>query len=157
MRKNIFVFVACGDDVHIKTLNYSLAHLKHFSNYEIIVISDFSRNTLRINHDNVLDVETPKKFNNHQASIYLKVGLHKFLDLNNNYCYLDSDVVAVSSKVNEVFKHFKAPIVFASDHCSIAQFSPNAINCNCLEKRNQVVSELQALEKSHFFLLHIQN
>jgi len=149
MRKNIFVFVACGDDVHIKTLNYSLIQLKHFSNHEIMVVSDLSRNNLKINHNNLLDIETPKKFNNHQASIYLKVGLHKILDLNNNYCYLDSDVVAVSSKVNEVFKHFKAPIVFASDHCNIAQFSPNAINCNCLEKRNQVVSDLQALEKYH--------
>ncbi|HIA37492.1 MAG TPA: hypothetical protein EYN89_12375, partial [Flavobacteriales bacterium] len=149
MQNNIFVFVVCGDDVHIKTLNYSLRHLKHYTKHEILVVTELARNTLKIDHNNILDVKAPSNFNNHQASIYLKVGLHKFLDLQNNYCYLDSDVVAVNPKVDEVFNCFAAPITFANDHCTIAEFSPNAIACSCLEERNNIVATLKSLESSH--------
>ncbi len=149
MQNNIFVFVVCGDDVHIKTLNYSLGHLKYYSKNEILVVTDLARNKLTINHENIVDVKVPGNFNNHQASIYLKVGLYKFLESHNNYCYLDSDVVAVSPRVDEVFNYFVSPITFANDHCSISEFSPNAIACSCLEERKKIVANLKRLESSH--------
>ncbi len=152
MRKNIFVFVVCGEDEHINTLNYSLSNLKHFSDYEILIVTDPERNSLQIDHDNILNVSTPQEFDHHQASIYLKVGLHKFLDMGQNYCYLDSDVVAVNHKVNEIFSQFESPIVFAKDHCSIEQFSPNAINCDCIQDRNERVNRLQKLEEEQLVL-----
>jgi len=152
MRKNIFVFVVCGADEHINTLNYSLSSLKRFSDKEILVVTDPERNTLPIDHDNILAVSTPKNFDPHQVSIYLKVGLHKLLDMQHNYCYLDSDVVAVDHKVNDIFGEFQSPIIFAKDHCSIEQFSPNAINCNCIQARNERVNRIEKLEAEQLTL-----
>ncbi|MGM0650481.1 MAG: hypothetical protein ACQES1_08250, partial [Bacteroidota bacterium] len=76
---NHFVFVVCGSKEHIDKLNFSLKFLKHFSNKNIIVVTDLSRNEAKINHDNILDVSTPEYYNNHKASIYLKTSLHKRL------------------------------------------------------------------------------
>ncbi|MBL4577859.1 MAG: hypothetical protein JKX74_05265 [Flavobacteriales bacterium] len=149
MRKNVFVFVVCGGDVHINTLNYSIRHLKHFSKNEILVVTDTSRNTLEIAHDRIIDTVTPTKLSNHQASIYLKVRLHKIVDLTHQYCYLDSDVIAVDEGVDEVFKQVGGTITFASDHCSLRQFSPNAVTCTCIEERERNIGTLEQLESSY--------
>ncbi len=131
MNNNIFVFVVCGNRNHIDTLHYSLLALKRVSKNEIIVITDASRNEIPVVHENHIDVATPKELSHHQASIYLKTSLHKFLPSGNNYCYLDTDVVAVNEKVDLIFNHFATPITFAPDHCVLDEFSPSAINCNC--------------------------
>lgn len=131
---NKFVFVVCGASEFIDELNYSLNFLRYFSKNEIIVITDASRNEIPIEHNNIIDIKTPLEFNNHQASIYLKTGIHKYLDLeNNNYCYLDSDVVAISEEVDTIFNLYRYPIIFAQDHCTINFFSPHAMNCSCIE------------------------
>ena len=90
----------------------------------------------------IIDIETPREFNNHQASIYLKTAINKFLEKGNNYCYLDGDIVAVDPKVDEIFNHFVSPVSFGSDHCKINEFSPHAINCSCEE---------EVIEKEKFF------
>jgi hypothetical protein len=131
---NKFVFVVCGGKEHIDELNLSLKFLGHYSNNEIIVVTDLPRNEIEIGHDNIIDVKTPENFSNHQASIYLKTGLNKFLPKGNNYCYLDGDIVAISKDVDNVFENYSSPITFAKDHCVINEFSPHALNCGCVEE-----------------------
>ncbi len=135
MSKDIFVFVVCGTQEHIDTLHLSLSYLKKYSKNEIYILTDSSRNELAILHKQVIDVKTPEHLNHHQASIYLKTGIHLFLPKGNNYCYLDTDVVAVSADCDDIFKEFIAPIRFAPDHCRVRKFSSYAVNCNCLSRR----------------------
>jgi len=135
--KNIFIYTVCGDNIHIDTLNISLQYLKHFSKNEIIVVTDKSRNNKQIDHDNIIDIKTPTEFDNHQASIYLKTSLHKYVDFKHNYCYLDSDVIAINREVDDIFNYYNSPITFAKDHCKLNEFSPFAINCGCKEDREK--------------------
>ena len=134
MAKNIYVFVVCGSREHIETLHFSLAYLIAFSNNEIFVLTDSSRNEIKVEHSQVIDIETPKEFNHHQASIYLKTGIHKFLPKGNLYCYLDTDVIAIDSECDKIFNEFTSPINFAPDHCKVQSFSAYAVNCDCLNK-----------------------
>ncbi|MEM7104602.1 MAG: hypothetical protein AAF502_15805 [Bacteroidota bacterium] len=123
-----YVFVVCGDKEHILALNYSLKHLRQFTDNEILVVSDLSRNAIDIEHNNILDIETPAHYSNHQAAIYLKTGIHKFVELDNTlWCYLDSDVIALNAEVNKIFSHFMAPVTFCTDHCKLRRFSPSAV------------------------------
>lgn len=131
---NKFVFVVCGGKEHIEELNFSLKFLRHYSKNEIIVITDSKRNEIKIDHSNILDVETPAVYNNHEASIYLKTGINKHLEKGCNYCYLDGDIVAINSDVDKIFDYFMPPVSFAADHCRINEFSPHAMNCNCVEE-----------------------
>ncbi len=131
---NKFVFVVCGGKEHISELNFSLKFLRKFTKNEILVLTDHKRNEIRIDHDKVIQLETPENFNNHQASIYIKTGLNKFLEKGHLYCYLDGDIVAISEKVDNIFDYFQSPITFAKDHCPINEFSPHAMNCNCMEE-----------------------
>lgn len=123
-----YVFVVCGDAIHIETLHFSLKMLQAFTVYDIIIITDTRRNTLPIQHNNIIDVKTPSEFTHHQAAIYLKTSLHRILPKNNIYCYLDTDVVAIRSGIDTIFDYYDAPITFCTDHCKIKAFSPNAVN-----------------------------
>ena len=105
IKKNTFVFVVCGGRDHVETLHFSLAALKHFSQAGVVVVTDSSRNEIPVNHDTVIDIQTPEHFNHHQASIYLKTGLHKFLPTGNTYCYLDTDVIACSADADTIFAY----------------------------------------------------
>ncbi len=131
-----FVYVVCGERIHIETLNLSLKFLRHFSKYPILVVTDSKRNEISIEHNQIIDIDTPIDLNHHEASIYLKTGLNRWVpDLENTtYCYLDSDIVAVSNNCDEIFNNKPNPIIFASDHCAFEEFSPHAMNCNCLER-----------------------
>ncbi|MCB0540987.1 MAG: hypothetical protein KDE33_25980 [Bacteroidetes bacterium] len=131
---NKFVFVVCGAKEHIDTLHYSLERLKKYSQNEIIVLTDSTRNAIKVEHSLIIDIETPKHFNHHQASIYLKTGIYKFLPKGNNYCYLDTDVIALNNDVDKIFEEFEAPVTFAPDHCVVKKFSPYAVFCGCSEK-----------------------
>ncbi|MFN3444472.1 MAG: hypothetical protein ACK44D_01925 [Bacteroidia bacterium] len=135
MSKDVFVFVVCGSQEHLDTLHFSLRYLNKYSKKEVWVLTDSSRNEIPINHHTVIDVKTPDHFNHHQASVYLKTGIHKFLPKGNQYCYLDTDVVAVSPLCDEIFDEFIAPIRFAPDHCQVRKFSSYAVNCGCLQNR----------------------
>lgn len=131
VKKQIFVFVVCGSKEHIDTLHFSIQYLKKYSKNEIWVLTDSDRNEVPILHSNVIDIKTPKALNHHQASIYLKTGIHRFLPMGNKYCYLDTDVIAVSDDCDAIFSEFFAPISFANDHCRVKMFSSFAVNCNC--------------------------
>jgi len=126
-----FVFVVCGEKVHINTLHFSLEQLKKYSQYPIYVVTDSKRNEIPIHHNNIIDIETPASYNHHQASIWLKTSLHKILPNDKTYCYLDSDVIALNSECNNVFDFFVAPVTFAPDHTTASYFSPYAVNCDC--------------------------
>ena len=147
---NYFVFVVCGAKKHIETLNFSLCFLRYFSKFPILVITDSSRNEIQPSHDRIVDIKTPEEFDHHQASIYLKTGLHQFVpDIENDtYCYLDSDIVSLSKNCNNIFDFIPDPVLFARDHCSFQEFSPYAMNCHCLSdfdrKKNEFVSAMKA-------------
>ncbi len=142
---NRFVFVVCGAREHIDTLHFSLEALKQFTSFEILVVTDQSRNEIPVKHTRVLNVSAPAHLNNQQSAIYLKTGLHNFVPKGFNYCYLDTDVVALSKEVDDVFNQKKGAITFAADHCSLRQFSPHAVNCGCAEKNQSDRREIQAL------------
>lgn len=141
MNKHVFVFVVCGATEHIDTLHFSLERLKAHSKSEIWVVTDKSRNEIVIQHQHQIDVKTPEDYTNHQASIYLKTGLHLFLPTGNLYCYLDTDVIALSTHVDEIFNEFIDPIRFAPDHCSFKLFSAAAVKCGCelIQAQNQAL------------------
>jgi len=143
-----FVFVVCGASEFISTLHFSLRCIRHFSKYQVLVVTDSRRNEIPIEHDQILDIITPDSFTHHEASIYLKTGLHRFLDMTsgNLYCYLDSDVVALNYGINSIFDKFVSPIIFAADHCVFNQFSPYAIDCNCLAKFKRIADEYSLVE-----------
>ena len=132
--KNCFVFVVCGGKEHIETLHFSLGYLQRRTNNPIIVLTDIDRNEIPIQHTQVVTIQTPEKYDHHQASIFLKTGLHKFLPKGFRYCYLDTDVVAIGEHVDGIFLAYKAPVTFAPDHCVVNEFSAYAVNCSCLKK-----------------------
>jgi hypothetical protein len=142
---NYFVFVVCGSREHTDTLNFSLNYLKHFSQSKIVVITDTSRNESEINHDYIIDVKTPEQYSHHEASIFLKTSLHHYLEMKpeNEFCYLDSDVVAVSKAVDEIFNLHPSPVLFAQDHDYFDSFSPYALNCGCLDNFNQSIESIE--------------
>jgi len=143
--KKAFVFVVCGTKEHLDTLAFSLKYLKCYSKLPIIVLTDKSRNEVEIAHSNVIHIETPKEFNHHKASIYLKTGIHLFLPKGNHYCYLDTDVVALREDVDLIFNEYIAPITFAPDHCTLETFSPYGVNCPCLKENQLQVDQLHKL------------
>lgn len=153
--ENIFVFVVCGKQVHIDTLHYSLAALKSRTRNKIVVVTDSSRNEVPVQHPAIIDVSTPHHLTHHQASIYLKTGLFQFLPSNNNYCYLDTDVVALDEQVDKIFTHFQSPVTFAADHCVIDQFSPSAVKCGCDIQFTKWQAELQQLFTKYRHLIHV--
>jgi len=132
---NYFVYVVCGAKEYIEQLNFSLRYLRHFSKYPIIVVTDKSRNEAAIVHETVVDVKTPEHLNNHQAHLFIETKLTHFIDLKENdiCCYLDSDIIALNENINEVFEHYKPPVTFAKDHCTIDFFSPKIMHCDCFE------------------------
>ncbi|OQA00272.1 MAG: hypothetical protein BWY70_00750 [Bacteroidetes bacterium ADurb.Bin408] len=147
--ENTFVFVVCGDDEHIDTLNFSIRYLKHFSKKRIVVITDLNRNKKAIEHDQIVNVKTPEHLNHHQASIYLKTSLHRYLDTAGTCCYIDTDVIAVSKDVDTIFDLYVPPVTFASDHCALREFSPYAVNCDCNENKRNKYRQLDALQDKH--------
>lgn len=126
--KGKFIFVVCGGAEHIRTLNYALGFLRRFSQREILVLTDTSRNECDIEHDDIIDIKTPLQYNHHQASIYLKTGIHQFVELGEEpHCYLDTDILALDEGCDGVFRQYQSPITFCTDHCRMRQFSPTAV------------------------------
>ena len=153
--KNKFVFVTCGGKEHIETLHFSLAALRGFSNTEIVVVTDTQRNESPVIHSNIVDIATPVDYTHHQASIYLKTGLHRFLPKGLTYCYLDTDVIALSPEVDSIFDEERKPVAFAEDHCSLRQFSPHAVNCNCAQQNVGERKELSDLLQKYGSVIQI--
>jgi len=144
-----FVFVVCGAKAFISELNFSLRFLRHFSQHRIVVLTDSRRNEIPIDHNDIIDVETPQHLAHHQAHLWLETRLPEYMNLQagDRCCYLDSDVVAINEKVNHIFSHYHAPITAAYDHCSIDYFSVGVVNCQCR-------SEFQEIEAQFAMMLN---
>jgi hypothetical protein len=142
MSANKFVFVVCGASEHINTLHFSLHALKKFSNNEIIILTDSSRNEIPVVHSLVVDIKTPEHLNHHQASIFLKTSIHRCLPAGHLYCYLDTDIVALSKEADSIFSFYTSPITFCKDHCRINAFSPAAIHCGCQQRFDEYSNRL---------------
>ncbi len=129
---NAFVFALCGAREHIDYLHIALKALKRRTTLPIYVVTDCSRNEIPIEHNCVIDVCTPKEYTHHQAAIFLKTSIHRYINIEDHiFCYLDTDVIAVGEKVEAIFKEFKSPISFAKDHCVLNEFSSYAVHCDC--------------------------
>jgi len=154
---NSFVFVVCGAREHIETLNFSLKFIRHFSKYPVLVVTDTARNEIPVEHDQIMHIDTPVEYDHHQASIYLKTGLQKFLNMDDGslFCYLDSDIVAINPEINTIFDYFRPPVIFAQDHCPFDEFSPHAMQCTCLAdimRRNKEYAAVDEFFQQNFFL-----
>ncbi len=117
-----------------------------------MVVTDTRRNEIAIDHPAVIDVETPHHFSHHQASIFLKTGLHRVLPPDFEYAYLDTDVIAANDGVDLIFDRQSGPVTFARDftflESCVATFSRHAMNCCCLESGAPRCSHLaQAIER----------
>jgi len=145
---NSFIFVVCGGKEHINELNISLKFLRHFSKYPIVVLTDKLRNEIEIDHDNIIDIKTPKKYTNHQAHLYLETGLPNFIPIKDEdvYCYLDSDIIAISSEIDNIFNEYIAPIRFSKDHCTIDFFSAGIMKCNCKNEFDLIETQFHFMQ-----------
>lgn len=126
-REERYVLVACGEAVHTRTLRYALHQLQVYSDKQVWVVTDQRRNEEAIDHPLLIDVATPAGLSHHQAAIYLKTSLHRYLDMQHLYCYLDTDVLAIRAGVDTIFGYFCAPVSFCTDHCRMPAFSPACI------------------------------
>lgn len=141
-----FVFVVCGAEIEIATLELALRHLQRFSEAPAIVVTDSRRNARPIRHDRVIDCPTPAGLTDAQAAIWLKTSLHRRLEPGLLYAYLDADVLAAEPGADQIFLYRFGPVTFATDHCRMRYFSPWAVDCGCLsERRLAQAAELNAL------------
>jgi hypothetical protein len=139
-----FVFAVCGAAGEIQKLNVALRYLRRFSTSRIRVVTDLARNEESIAHDDLVDHRTFATLSHRQAAMSLKTGLHRILPMPGTYCYLDSDVIAVRTGVEEVFAHKQASITFATDHSRLPEFSGYAVRCRCLAEREAEIARLWA-------------
>lgn len=144
-RMKRYVLVACGAAVHTRTLRYALRQLQAFSDKEVWVVTDQRRNEEVIAHPLLIDVETPANLSHHQAAIFLKTSLHRYLDMQHLYCYLDTDVLAVRAGVDNIFDYFHEPVSFCTDHCRMPAFSPACVLNPATERLLQKQQALEAL------------
>ncbi len=127
----MFVIAVVGDH-HVRIANIALSYLKRFSRLDILVVK--GRSAYRLAHDQVVDVDFPSILDNHQASILLKTNLLSILGgIHARFCYLDSDVIAVSDQVDSIFDHKAGPVTFANDNIGIDMFSRHSVRCRCSE------------------------
>ncbi|MCZ2393074.1 MAG: hypothetical protein LC105_04345 [Chitinophagales bacterium] len=126
-----YVFVVVGTREHINVLHFALQSFEMNTKFSVIVVTDKNRNEIPIIHQNVIHVETPKEFSNHQTAIFLKTSLHRYLPKGGRYVYMDSDILAFGKNCDQIFDEYIAPIRFGADHCNLPFFSPTAINCSC--------------------------
>lgn len=145
VQDGVFVFAVCGGAEHIETLHYSLNALRKHSNQPIRVVTDSRRNEVPLKWHDVIDIETPDRYSHHEASIHLKTSLHRLLPIGPTYCYLDSDIVAVSEDADQVFSFKQDVVTFAPDHCTIDKFSPYAVPCGCRELSAEHARELREI------------
>jgi len=127
VRPGTFVYCVCGDR-HAKAVETSLRFLKRVSKADIIVVTARAG---PIAHDQTLAVKMPEGLTDHQASILLKTTLPSLVGTDGAACYLDSDQIAVSSDVDQVFTLYCPPVTFAADHRKLDDFSRYGVRCGC--------------------------
>jgi hypothetical protein len=128
MGRGMFIFCVCGDE-HVARVEVALRFLKRVTRADIVVIAGRSRDAL--SHDQVLRVSVPHELSDHQASVYLKTALPTLVGSAQTCCYVDSDQIATSNAVDDIFELYEPPVTFARDRGSIDEFSRYAVNCSC--------------------------
>jgi len=129
--KPTFVLVAVGDK-HVGFANLALRYLKRFTRSDIVVVT--SRSAVRLLHDQVIEARLSERLNDQETSILIKTNLPRFLGrIGGRFCYLDTDVIAVSDEADSIFRHVRGPVAFAPDNVRIDVFSRHAMNCSCSE------------------------
>ena len=129
--RGTFVYAATGN-THIDQVNLSLRFLKRFARTEIVVVAARYQN--EIDHDQVIRMEYPEYFDDHQASILMKTSLHRILGYRNKVsCYLDSDLIAVHDGVERIFEEKRGPVTFSTDRSRMPSFSRFAVRCACVK------------------------
>jgi hypothetical protein len=113
----------------VSRVNVALQFLKNFSKTEIVVAK--ARSNEPVQHDQAIDCHVPPRLSDHAAAIYLKTGLHRIVPtLETDWCYLDSDVIAVSDEVDHIFNR-RGSIGFTRDHTTIDALSSYLTTCGC--------------------------
>jgi hypothetical protein len=105
-----------------------VAFPKRVSKADVIVVTARAG---PISHDQTLSVDVPEGLTDHQASILLKVALPSLVATGGAACYLDSDQIAVSSDVDQVFSLYPPRVTFAVDHRRLDEFSRYGVRCGC--------------------------
>jgi hypothetical protein len=124
-----FIFAVVGDE-HIRRASLAISFLKRFTRHGILLVHARGRHLPA--HEQSIAAEIPPHLTDHQASIYLKVSLTDIVTpLHGQFCYLDSDVIAVDSTVDEIFDQPHHIVSFARDHARIDDFSRYAVRCFC--------------------------
>jgi hypothetical protein len=127
-----FVFAVIGSS-HVEALDLPLRYLSHFSSKQIVVVQ--GRSDVRANAESVIEVTPPAHLSDQQASLWLKTGLLTHFEANGlanrQFCYLDSDVIALSPGIDEIFSYQTGPVGFCADHVYIDVFSHWAVHCGC--------------------------
>ena len=154
-----FVLAVCGGEEHQRRLDEALSFLRAFSRREVTVVTDPRRNARPIAGARVVEVPTPAGLDDRAAAIWLKVSLPELLPGPAPRCYLDTDVLALSAEVDEVFDAFVPPVTFASDLPSpgadLRRFSRHAVACPCREEGERLerffarLDALTALHRAH--------
>jgi len=127
-RQSRFVFAVAGDE-HVAALGVALAFLRGATRGEIVVVQ--RQGDTKAAHDQCLMIDVPPGLSDHHAAIWLKTGLQRFIGLERPFCYLDSDVIALSPAIEQIFAEPRKGISFASDHATIDGFSRWAVRCSC--------------------------
>jgi hypothetical protein len=123
-----FVFAVAGE-AHVRQAAAAIGFLKRLTRRDILLVQ--ARSDYRPDHDEIIDAAIPQGMTDRQAGIFLKTGLSGMIGDAGTYCYLDSDVIAVSPDVDAIFSKSRAPVAFAADHASIDFFSRQAVRCFC--------------------------
>jgi len=123
-----FVFAVAGV-AHVAAVGIALNFLRRVTRAEIIVVQRAGDPVAA--HDQCLAFEVPDSLTTHQAAIWLKTGLHRLIGLDAPFCYLDTDVIALSPEIDGIFDEPRAGAAFASDHAVIDGFSRYAVRCGC--------------------------
>ena len=128
-----FVLLACGER-HARRANIALAYLKKVTRLDIVVFR--ARSLSPIDHDQTIDCVPPAHFTDNQASVALKTNIHRIVGIDvGTWCYLDTDVIALSSRVNRVFTHLRGQVSFAQDHVDLDTLSKHVVRCGCSQPR----------------------
>jgi len=111
--KGTFVITACGD-AHVRRISLALASYKKFTSNDIVVVA--ANHNVKIEHDQVLSCEAPRATDDVRVSRILKTNVHRILgEPPGVFCYVDTDVFAVSPQAANVFAEKKGVVTFAED------------------------------------------
>lgn len=138
-----YVYAVAGEGKHSRRVDQSVRFLQSVTTNEIFIVAGRNRHSLTSNV-NILEVDLPTAYDDHQASMLLKSSLPTHLPTGKKYCYLDSDIIPLTAP-DAVFDGFTPPVMLTQDHATIDQFSPYALNCGCLTDKVKQQQELQQM------------